>query len=160
MDEQTFEERMAQLAAMPHRIEELACSLPTERWQTPAHAGEDAWTRRQLLAHIACNDLRQLTRIRIGAGIPQPGDYEDFYAQSVVEEWNQSQVQQRSGASVDALLDEMHGNRRSLVALLRSLASEQRQRTRINRRGQLSDLSGWFDLMFDHDNSHLREIGQ
>ena len=158
MDSKELQRQIAELEAMVVKIEEQARSVPDDRWDAPLHLGEEGWTRRQLLAHVASNDLRQMVRLRLGAGVREPGDFEEFYKQSDVDGWNRHQVQLRRSRSVDALISEMHFNRSGLVALLEKLTTDQRERARINRRGQLMTLAEWFPMLLQHDADHIREV--
>src|SRR5262249_34648009 len=100
MDDATFAGVIAALNESGERVEGGVASVPEERWDDVIHSGDGAWSRRQLLAHIAANDLRQLVRVRIGAGIAEPGDEAEHTAELNVQVWNQAQVDRRAGLGV------------------------------------------------------------
>src|SRR5215213_2145811 len=56
------------------RVETVTRTVPAERWDDLVHSSDGAWRRRDLLAHMAGNDRRQLIRVRVGAGIPHDDD--------------------------------------------------------------------------------------
>ncbi|MGI8552671.1 MAG: DinB family protein [Dehalococcoidia bacterium] len=156
-DNSEFERLLGELAAMPDRIEEQVRTVPASDWERTAHP-DDGWNRHQLLAHIASNDLRQFTRLRLGAGMPAPGDEQELEAMADTDAWNGREVLRRQGSSVADLLQEMHRHRNHLVAMLRTLSPEQHARIRIMRRDQSLALLEWFALILEHDRSHVREI--
>src|SRR5512135_2897904 len=119
MDDTQFAPMLQSLSDGLARVEALARQVPPDRWAEVIHTGDGAWCRRQLLAHMAANDLRQLVRLRIGAGIPLPGDALEHAAELETHDWNRARVSEREGEEIDALLREMRQNRASLIALLR-----------------------------------------
>ncbi len=148
------------LEALEHSLEVVqsaARSVAPERWADVIHTGDGAWTRRQLLAHMAANDLRQLVRIRIGAGIPLPGDDLEHAAELETHDWNRARVAERAHDEVATLLDEMQRNRRALIVLLRSLSPEQRTRM-MPFRGVPTPLGEMLPVLIGHLESHAREL--
>ena len=53
---------------------------------------------------MAANDLRQLVRNGIGAGIAEPGDEAEHPAELEPHEWNGARVAEREGRTVAELL--------------------------------------------------------
>jgi hypothetical protein len=157
MDDATLEGFIASLSEAAVRAEAAAREVPEGRWDDVVHTGDGAWTRRQLLAHIACNDLRQLVRIRIGAGIPEPDDAATHAAELDVVNWNAARVAERAGRSVEELVQEMRANRAAQIALLRSLTPAQRARP-MPFRGVPTPLGEAIPLMLGHLSQHVGEL--
>ncbi len=152
-----FESLIQSLASASVRVEALVREVPVNRWEQVIHTGDGAWTRRQLLAHMAANDLRQLIRIRIGAGVPEPGDDLAHAAELEVDDWNRGRVRERQTLSVDTLVVEMRANRESLIALLRSLTPEQRDRM-MPFRGEPTRLADMVPILIGHLDQHAQEL--
>jgi hypothetical protein len=157
VDDETFEGLVAMLNAAVDRVEQTARAVPLERWNDVIHTDAAAWTRRQLLAHMAANDLRQLVRVRSGAGIAEPGDPAALAAEQRLHEWNQSQVDRRRDREVEELLAEMRANRAALVALLRALTPEQRARP-MPFRGEPTPLQKMVPTLVAHIDFHAGEL--
>lgn len=157
MDDETFEGLLAMLTAALTRVEETVRRVPPERWDDPVHTGDGGWTRREILAHVAANDLRQLVRVRVGAGIPQPGDDTALAAEQRLHEWNRDRVNERRDRDIDDLIAEMRANRRELIDMLRGLSPEQRERA-IPYRGRPTPLAEMVPALVDHLDLHAREL--
>jgi hypothetical protein len=157
MDDTTFEELLTALREGPSLIETQVRAAPAEGWDRLVEQGEGGWSRRQLLAHIAANDLRQLTRIRVGAGLAEPADFAELQAEGQTDVWNQRQVDLRAGRSVDELLAEMHTHRSELVTLLQSLTPEQRARP-MPFRGEPTPLTEMVPALLGHLAFHARQL--
>src|SRR4051812_29447461 len=126
MDDAEFAGLVQSLHEAAARVETLARSVPAARWDEIIHSGDGPWTRRQLLAHVAANDLRQLVRVRIGAGIAKSTDAAAHAAELVTHVWNQQRVDERKDRGVEELLAEMRRNRQALIDLLIRLTPAQR----------------------------------
>ena len=158
MGDSEFDDLLASLTAALARVEEAVREVPDDRWEEVVHTGDGAWTRRQLLGHMAANDLRQLVRVRIGAGIPQPGDDLAHAAELEVHDWNRGRVAERAGREIDDLVAEMRANREALIALLASLTREQRERP-MPFRGEPTPLAKMVPVLIGHLDQHARELG-
>ena len=157
MDDGTFERLIAALTLAPDGVERAVRAVPANAWDEVIHTGDGAWTRRQLLSHMAANDLRQLIRVRIGAGVALPGDSEAHAAELEVHDWNRARVAERGALSIDDLLAEMHANRRALIALLRGLTPAQRDRP-MPFRGQPTPLEEMVPILIGHLDQHAQEL--
>ncbi len=157
MDNPTFDRLLTSLADALARVEAVVRRVPDDRWDDVIHTGDGAWTRRQLLAHMAANDLRQLVRVRIGAGIPEPGDDLAHAAELEVHDWNRARVGERAGRGTEELIDEMHANRAALIALLRSLTPAQRARP-MPFRGEPTPLEAMVPTLIGHLDTHAAEL--
>jgi hypothetical protein len=157
VNDATFSSLLVALSASAERIEASVRRVPEDRWDEVIHTGDGAWTRRELLSHMAANDLRQLIRIRVGAGIPEPGDDLALAAEQEVHDWNRARVRERAGREVEELLAEMRANREALVSLLRSLTPEQRERP-IPFRGEPTPLQEMIPILIGHLEGHAEEL--
>jgi hypothetical protein len=157
MHEDTFQQLLNDLRDGPIAIERQMRTVPAERWDDPVYEGSDGFTRRRLLAHIAANDQRQVTRVRLGSGIGNAADEAAMAEQGDVDVWNRAQVNARAGRSVDDLLAEMHACRAELVSLLESLTPEQRSR-QMPFRDQRLPLTEMVPILLDHLAGHARDI--
>jgi hypothetical protein len=158
MDAATFESLIAALGDAAVRVESAVLRVPAVRWEEVIQTGDGAWTRRQLLSHMAANDLRQLVRVRIGAGIPAPGDDRAHAADLQVHDWNAARVAERAACSVSDLVTEMAENRKALIALLRSLTPAQRARP-MPFRGEPTPLEEMVPTLIGHLDQHAHELG-
>ncbi|MCZ2108107.1 MAG: DinB family protein [Dehalococcoidia bacterium] len=157
MNDDELAQALSALDQAVRRVETAARQVPAGAWDDIIHTGDGAWTRRQLLAHLASSDRRQLVRIRIGAGIPEPGDEQEHAAELQIDTWNQARVDERSGQSIDDLLTEMRANRGNLVALLGRLSPEQRERP-MPFRGVPTPLPEMIRFLILHFDMHAAEL--
>lgn len=157
MERDVFETLLTSLSEARDRVEATVARVPDDRWDERIHTGDGFWTRRQLLAHVAANDLRQLIRIRVGAGIPLPSDQVDYEAQDDVDGWNHAQADARANRSIDDLLLEMRINRDRLLALLIGLTAEQRRRP-MPFRGGPTPLEAMIPAVIKHLDDHAGEL--
>lgn len=157
MDDDTFAHLLASLAEAVVRVEATIRHVPGDRWDDVIHTGDGAWTRRELLAHIAANDLRQLIRVRIGAGTPDQGDEAAHVAELEVHDWNRARVAERSARDFEELVAEMRANRKALISLLRSLTPAQRDRP-MPFRGEPTPLEQMVPTLIGHLDQHAAEL--
>ena len=157
MERAVFESLLHALDEARERVDAAIASVPGSAWDEVIHTGDGAWTRRQLLAHMAANDLRQLIRIRVGAGIPLPSDPEDYEAQADVHTWNQARVDERANRSIEDLRLELRINRDRLIALLIGLTNEQRDR-KMPFRGEPTPLTDMVPTLIGHLDQHGAEL--
>ncbi|MGE3074024.1 MAG: DinB family protein [Dehalococcoidia bacterium] len=148
---------LQQLGEAVSRVEALIREVPDNRWDDIVHTGEGAWTRRELLAHMAANDLRQLVRVRIGAGIAEPDDPATHEQELDVHVWNRARVAERAGSETAQLIEEMRQNREKLLRLLGGLTSEQRDRP-MPFRGVPTPLADMIPTLIGHLDSHAQEL--
>lgn len=157
MDDAEFERFLDDLQSSCERVAAATMAVPAEAWNEVMHTGDGAWSRRQLLSHMAANDLRQLVRIRIGAGIALPGDDLEHAAELETHDWNRARVSERERNDVVTLLAEMRQNRASLIALLRSLTPQQRERM-MPFRGVPTPLAEMLPTLMGHLETHAEEL--
>ena len=157
MDNETFERLIAMLTDALARVEQTVLAVPADRWEDGIHTSDGHWTRRQILAHMAANDLRQLVRVRVGAGIELADDRDALTAEQRLNEWNQARIDERAEHGVTALIEEMRANRTALITLLRGLTPEQRDRP-MPFRGRPTPLAEMVATLIGHLDMHTHEI--
>jgi hypothetical protein len=157
--EAQFRALVGSLRAGLERVEAVAGAIPADSWDQVIQTGDGAWTRRQLLAHMAANDLRQVVRIRVGAGIAEPGDEAEHAAELETHDWNAARVAEREGRTIAQLLAEMRSNRSALIALLEALTTDQRSR-HMPFRGTPTPLEEMIPLLLGHLDAHARDLAK
>ncbi len=159
MEDAAFRTLIGSLRDGLARVQQAVGAVPGDAWDDGIRTSDGAWTRRQLLAHMAANDLRQLVRIRIGAGIAEPGDEAEHAAELETHEWNAARVAERERRTAPELLAEMRSNRTALIALLEALTPAQRERP-MPFRGTPTPLEEMVPLLLGHLDSHARELAE
>ncbi len=157
MDDQTFAGLISELRESATQVEAQIRSVPAGRWDEVTPGAEAGWTRRQLLAHMATNDLRQITRVRVGAGIGSQADRDALSEQADVDVWNRAQVEQRRDRSIDELVAELQAHRAEFIVLLESLSPEQRSQL-MPFRGDRLPLTTGVPMIIGHLAEHAREV--
>ncbi len=157
MDDAVFEQLVGSLQASLAKVIAAVEQVPPGRWNDVIQTGDGAWTRHQLLRHMAANDGRQLIRVRIGAGTPEPDDPALHEAELDVHNWNAARVREREGVAVEALLAEMRANRAALIELLRRLTPGQRDRP-MPFRGRPTPLGEMIQPLNGHLETHAEEL--
>ena len=146
------------LSTTPDWIEAEARRVPADAWDVKIHDAEGGWNRHQMLAHIATIDKRHGIRVRLGAGLPVEGASDQAQLPNI-NDWNQQQVDERAGSSVDDLLAEYRRNRADFIALVRSLTPEQRAKVTIRRSAtDATSFDDWLPHVHEHAVFHMREV--
>jgi uncharacterized damage-inducible protein DinB len=159
MNDQELEQCLAMLATTPDLIEQQARKVPAGGWEGQIHGGEGGWNRRQMLAHIATIDKRHANRIRVSLGLPNDTGVKSQSELPKINDWNQQQVDERAGASIDDLLREYRQNRADFIALVRSLSPEQRERASVDRAGTApAPFYDWLPHVHEHAVDHMKEV--
>ena len=127
-------------------------SVADEAWDEPS--ASPTWTYRDILAHIAANDLRAHTRLRAVLG---QRDEAELAALRNVDVWNARTVEERRGRSVRALVDEMLGLRHETLRLLSRLRPEHASATVATVRGDMPVLD-YIDWVGIHEAEHAGHL--
>ncbi|MDP2959417.1 MAG: maleylpyruvate isomerase N-terminal domain-containing protein [Longimicrobiales bacterium] len=107
-------------------------SVADDAWDEPGAL--PSWTHKDVLAHVAANDLRAHTRLR--AALCQR-DEAELAALRDVDAWNDRSVQERRERSVRELVDEMLALRHQTLRLLSRLREEHTAATVTTTRGEM-----------------------
>ena len=127
-------------------------SVADEAWDEPS--ASSGWTYRDILAHIAANDLRAHTRLRAVLG---QRDEAELAALRDVDAWNKRSVQERRGRSARALVDEMLALRHETLRLLSQLRPEHASATVTTIKGEMPVLD-YIDWVGIHEAEHASHL--
>jgi uncharacterized protein (TIGR03083 family) len=94
-------------------------SVADDAWDEPSP--DAGWTYRDVLAHVASNELRVHARLRSVFG---QTDEAELRAINDIDGWNQREVETRRGRSVPDLVDELATHRRETLRLLAGFRPE------------------------------------
>ena len=92
-------------------------SLADDAWDEEATGAPD-WTHKDVLAHLASNDLRMQTRLLDVLGEPNEAELE---ALQDIDGWNQRAAEERRGRTVRELVNELAANRQQTLRVLSRL---------------------------------------
>jgi ribosomal protein L29 len=131
-----------------------AYSVADEAWDAPAYT-EDKWTYREMLAHVATNDLRPQARLR---GVM--GKWDDDEQQRILKtaEWNEEQVAPLRGKSVRELVDLMQKNRHDTAVLISQLSAGDLQKTVKFADGREFTIRDYVAFLGEHDSVHAGQF--
>jgi len=127
-------------------------SVADDAWDEPS--ASSGWTYRDILAHVAANDLRAHTRLRAVLG---QRDEAELAALRDVDAWNARTVEERRGRSVRALVDEMLELRAETLRLLSRFEPEHISATVIAIRGETPVLD-YIDRVGVHEAEHASDL--
>ncbi len=128
-------------------------SVAENTWEE--ESGDPGWTYRDLLAHLASNDLRMQTRLRDVLG---EGDEAEMEALKDIHGWNRSAIDERRGRSVRELVEELAANRRDTLRVLSRLRPEHLpQAIRYVEAGEVSVID-YIDRPFAHEARHAAQL--
>ncbi len=131
-------------------------SVADEAWDEPAHTGEAPnWTYRDVLAHVATNDLRPQTRFR---GVLGQWDEDEQQRILQTNEWNEEQVAKLRGKSVREIVDVMAANRHDTLVLIGQLKPEHLDKTVRFAGGAEVTVKNYVTFLGQHDSMHAREL--
>lgn len=94
-------------------------SVADDAWDE--ESANPGWTYRDILAHVASNDLRVQARLRV---LLDEGDPVHLEALRDTDGWNARAVRERRGRTVRRLVDELASNRYETLRLLSRLRPE------------------------------------
>ena len=117
-------------------------SVADEAWDE--QSADPGWTYRDILAHVASNDLRMQTRLRAVLGEGDPAEL----ATLTTTERNQVTVEERRGRTVPELVDELAGNRHETLRILCRLRTEH-----LN-----PQLLATLDILSEHESMHAAQL--
>jgi hypothetical protein len=127
-------------------------SVADEAWDEPS--ASPGWTYRDILAHIAANDLRAHTGLRAMLG---QRDEARLAVLRDIDSWNKRSVEERRGRSVRALVDEMLALRHETLRLLSQLRPEHASATMATARGEMPVLD-YIDRVGVHEAGHAGHL--
>jgi hypothetical protein len=130
-------------------------SVADEAWADPAHGEGQGWTYKDVLAHVATNDLRPQARMR---GVLGQWDAEEQALILKTDEWNEDHVAERRERSVRELIDEMQGNRHDTLVLIAQLGPQHMEQTVKFADGREVPVRDYVGFLGDHDSMHAGQL--
>lgn len=128
-------------------------SVADEAWDE--QSADPGWTYRDILAHVAANDLRSQGRLRVVLG---EGDEVDLQALNDTDNWNQRQVGERRGRSPRELVNELVANRRETLRLLSNLEPHHLSVTVGRADGSTPSVLDYLDMFGEHESMHAAQL--
>ena len=128
-------------------------SVADEAWNE--ESSDPGWTHKDILAHVAANDLRPQGRLRVVLG---EGDEAELEALNQTDDWNQRQVEMRRGRSLRELVDELAANRRETLRLLSNLEPQHLSVTVRRADGSTPSVLDYLDMFGEHESMHAAQL--
>lgn len=125
-------------------------SIADDAWDDETEA-DPGWTYRDLLIHLATNDLRHQIRLRAVLG---EGDEAALESLLDVDRWNEGERQARAGRPVSELIDEIALARYDLLRLLARLRPEHLPTEIFIREGMIVKAADYVDVISTHESRH------
>jgi hypothetical protein len=130
-----------------------AYSIAEEAWEEEsALAG---WTYKDILTHLATNDIRHEIRLRAALG---EGDAAELRSLDDVDGWNERARQERRGLSVRELIDEMAARRQGLMRLLSRLRPEHMSAAIALPDGRTFPPAEYIEMFSGHEARHAGQL--
>jgi hypothetical protein len=129
-------------------------SVADDAWDEPA-AENPEWTNRDMLAHLAANDLRAHVRFH---AVLREGDEAEVEAVNRTDEWNQARVDERRGRTVRQLIDELVNNRDQTMALLSRMKPEHLSQTLTLSRDRAVTIPTYLPMFREHEAIHAGHL--
>jgi uncharacterized protein (TIGR03083 family) len=128
-------------------------SVPDDAWDQPSP--EQGWTRRDVLAHVASNELRVHARLRSAVG---RADEAELKAINDIDGWNQREVEARRGRSVPDLVDELATHRRETLRLLNAFSSQHLSTPITLADGGTCNVLEYTEMFTHHVSEHAAQL--
>lgn len=143
------QEKITQMHHGRERFIRAAYSVADDAWNEPS--AFPGWSYKDILAHMAANDLRVHTRLRAILG---DRDEAELAAIRDVHGWNQRSLDERRGRSTAELMDEFAALRYETLRILSRLQEEHLSaKTLVSDVGELSLLE-YLDRATNHELGH------
>jgi hypothetical protein len=129
-------------------------SVAGQAWESPAYGGE-GWTHRDILAHVATNDLRPQTRLRSVLG-----DHDEAAMAALLRtaEWNEEHIAPLRSKSVHEVIEVMQANRHDTLVLIGRLKPEHLPKTIRLGDGREVLVADYIAVMGEHDSIHAGQL--
>jgi hypothetical protein len=129
-------------------------SVADDAWDAPAFS-DGGWTNKEILAHVATNDLRPQTRFRSILG---EHDEAAMAALMQVDEWNESHAAPLRDRSVREIINVMHANRHDTRTLISRLKFEHLDDPIRLGDGREVTVADYIAVMGEHDSIHAGQL--
>lgn len=128
-------------------------SVPDDVWDEPS--SDPGWTHRDVLAHIASNEIRVHVRLR---SVSAQADEAELKAINDIDGWNQRQVETRRGRSVPDLVDELGTHRRETLRLLAAFRPEHLSTPITLADGATCNVPEYTEMFTHHVSEHAAQL--
>jgi len=128
-------------------------SVAEDAWDEPS--GLPGWSYRDILAHLASNDLRHHIRLRVVLGEESESALEPLRD---VDGWNQGALQERRGRSPRELVDEMVAQRHHLLRILARLQLQHLSARVALPDGTTYSPPEYIDMFSQHEARHAGQL--
>lgn len=129
-------------------------SVADSAWSEPAF-GEPGWSNKDILAHVASNDLRAHVRLQAVLG---ERDEAQLDAINQIDRWNQGQVDARSNSTIRDLVDELVAHRHQTLSLIARLEpSHLAVRMRLWD-GREATIDQYITMVGEHEARHAGQL--
>ncbi|MCH8815967.1 MAG: maleylpyruvate isomerase N-terminal domain-containing protein [Chloroflexi bacterium] len=130
-------------------------SVADDAWDEKSIAAPE-WTNKDILAHVAANDLRPHARLSVLLG---EGDDDQLAAvNSTVDEWNQARVDERRDRTVTQLIAELDVNRSQTFALLSRIEPKHLDSKITLADGRTLTVVEYIGLFGEHESIHAGQL--
>jgi hypothetical protein len=130
-------------------------SVADDAWDIPAHSESPVWTYKDVLAHVATNDLRPQVRFRAVMGNADEAEQQRILR---TDEWNEEQVSRLRGKTVREIIDEMQANRHDAMVLISQLKPEHLRKMVRFADGREFSMRDYVAFLGEHDSMHAGEL--
>ena len=128
-------------------------SVAEDAWD---EASQDPdWTYRDVLAHVASNELRVHARLRSVFG---QADEAELKAINDIDGWNQRQVEARRRRSVRDLVDELAAHRQETLRLLSDFRPKHLSTPITLADGSTCTVLQYIDMFAHHQSEHAAQL--
>ncbi len=128
-------------------------SVDDRAWDEPSP--DPGWTNKDLLAHVASNELRVHVRLR---GLLGEATEDERAAVDDVDGWNQRQVEARRHLGVRQLVDEMAASRYQTLLILARVGPDHLRRPVALSGGRTCSLVEYIDMFTAHESLHAGQL--
>lgn len=137
------------------RVQQTFGPLSDAQLQTKVHDGENGWTAKEILAHLAGRQSTYdlLVHLAGSNAAPPAGGFD-------IDAWNQEIVNARRDKSRDELLTEFHTTHNALIERVRGMSNAELQQTLTLRHGPVSLDRVAQNSGGTHSVAHAREVEQ
>lgn len=129
-------------------------SVADDAWDDPAH-GEDGWTYKDVLAHLASNEERLQVRFRSAAGKAESAELD---AVNDVEAWNAESVGRLGDATPRQLVDLFLANRNETLNVLAEMRREGLDGKVTVAGGEQVPLLDFIERVSNHTSRHAGQL--
>jgi predicted DNA-binding ribbon-helix-helix protein len=129
-------------------------SVAEDAWDEEASSAP-GWSYKDLLAHVASNDLRAQTRLRALLG---ERDDAELAALEDEDAWNLREVEKRRGHTFPQLVEELDANRHDTIEILSRIRSEHHSTHMPLAHGETATPTEYIEMVSGHEARHGAQL--